>query len=269
MKTEFKHNIKFIEPLDEEAQIALKKHYLESLLEAPDGMWESFRNNGQNIGFCIEDQIVGYGTLNENNQLINFYVLKRLQNRAVEILRKFIARKRITQGFVSTVNPIYLSTALKALKKKKTHTFLFRELNDTDLQTRNEAVKVAYKEDIDDLVGFYSQSIGAPRDWLLEYTKGLIKKKALFYIGNKDSIIGVFEVRKNNQNSAFADIGMVVLPDFRRMGYGTFLLNEAKKMSIDLGLQPICSCEKSNSGSLKSIRKVGFVSNHEIIEAVF
>ena len=269
MKTEFKHNIKYIEPLGKEALETLKKQYLGSLVEVPDGMWESFRNHGLHIGFGIEDQILGYGTLNENNQLINFFVIPEFQNSAVGILSKLLTRKKISKGFVSTVNPVYLATSQKVLKKKKDHTFLFRELNHVDLPTKNEIVKEAYKEDIDDLVGFYNQSIGAPRDWLLGYTKGLIEKRALFYISDKDVILGVFEVRKNNQNNAYADIGMVVSPEFRRMGYGTFLLNEAKKMAVKRGLQPICSCEKSNSGSLKSIQKVGFTSNHKIIEASF
>lgn len=62
---------------------------------------------------------------------------------------------------------------------------------------------------------------------------------------------------------------MIVSPDYRREGYGTYLLSRAKAIALEWGKIPICSCEKGNVGSLKSIHNSGFISMHQFLSITF
>jgi predicted acetyltransferase len=76
-------------------------------------------------------------------------------------------------------------------------------------------------------------------------------------------------VRNSDTDDSIADIGMIVSPLYRKSGYGTFLLGKAKEIAIRIGKTPICSCEKDNLGSLKSIQKNGFRSIHQLLSVEF
>jgi len=109
----------------------------------------------------------------------------------------------------------------------------------------------------------------APKEWLVGYIGGLIEKGEIFSLKDGNEIIGTCEVRKSITAPKYADIGMVVSPDYRRKGYGTYLLNKAKTLALEWGRTPICSCEKNNVGSIKSINNCGFVSMYQLLSIVF
>ena len=96
-----------------------------------------------------------------------------------------------------------------------------------------------------------------------------MKKGEIFSLEDGDEIIGTCEVRKSITAPEFADIGMVVSPAYRRKGYGTYLLNRAKTIALEWGKTPICSCEKDNIGSVKSIHNCGFVSKYQLLSIDF
>lgn len=61
------------------------------------------------------------------------------------------------------------------------------------------------------------------------------------------------------------DIGMMVAPNFRRKGLGTYIVNEiATKVERD-GLRPICGCGASNVASRATLEKAGFLSEHQLL----
>jgi predicted acetyltransferase len=111
--------------------------------------------------------------------------------------------------------------------------------------------------------------MGAPKGWLQGYLGGLVEKGEVFFLEQGDNIVGTCEVRKSTSAPAFADIGMAVSPDFRRQGYGTYMLNKAKAIAVEWGRHPICSCEKENVGSFKSISNCGFASKFQLLSITF
>ena len=82
-------------------------------------------------------------------------------------------------------------------------------------------------------------------------------------------ILGACEVRKSAVQPEVADLGMVVSVNHRRKGVGTYLLGQAKRISREWDRKPICSCEKENAGSLKSILNNGFRSVHQMLVMEF
>lgn len=67
------------------------------------------------------------------------------------------------------------------------------------------------------------------------------------------------------KDSDAVDIGMMVAPNFRRKGLGTYIVSEiADRVEID-GLRPICGCGASNVASRATLEKAGFVSEHQLL----
>ena len=61
------------------------------------------------------------------------------------------------------------------------------------------------------------------------------------------------------------DIGMVVAPDFRRRGYGAFIIAQLKFDLLSKGLRPICGCAIDNVGSQRAILNAGFAPDHRLL----
>ena len=61
------------------------------------------------------------------------------------------------------------------------------------------------------------------------------------------------------------DIGMLVAPNMRRKGLGTFIICELANMLEQRGMRAICGCGVSNIASRKTLENAGFVSNHQLL----
>ena len=247
----------------------LKKEWLSSLTSPQDGMWASFRNSALHWGIVGNDKMVGYASVGEGNQLLQFYLSPKHLSNGEAIFKDFIDQMNITTGMVGTNNPNYLSIALNFVKTLEVNTCLFRDSYAVTIAEKEGTLKACQEEDLERIVNFCHISLGAPTAWLTAYLGGLIEKGELFSFEDGENIIGTCEVRKSTTTPEFADIGMVVSPDYRRKGYGTYLLHRAKKIALDWGKTPICSCEKDNIGSLKSIHNCGFVSRYQLIAIAF
>lgn len=258
---------KKIADINELAQ--LKKEWLESLTSPQDDFWEHLRSNGIHWGITYLDKLIGYACVNRRNQLLQFYISPEYLPVGETIFKKFLELQNIEKGIVGTNNPIYLSLALHLVKELEINTYLFRKYHDVLIEKKEGNFKQCEIGDIDRLVDFQHYSTEADKDWATEYLGNLIEKKEVFILEQDAEIIGLCEVRKRTTAPAYADIGMVVSPDYRRKGYGTYLLNRAKEIAIERKKKPICSCDKNNIGSFKSITNCGFVSTHQLVEIVF
>jgi predicted acetyltransferase len=264
-----KRNHRFYKITDVDELTILKKEWLDSLISPQDGMWESFRNNVLDWGIECDNKMIGYASIGEGNQLLQFYISPKYLLKGEVIFKEFIDTLKIKTGIVGTNNLVYLSIALNFVKELNVNTYLFRNNYEVNIDEKEGTLKEAQEGDIEKIVNFCHYSTGAPKEWLTNYIGELIEKKELFFLKNRDEIIGTCEIRKSTTAPEFADIGMIVSPDFRRKGYGTYLLNKAKTIALEWGKTPICSCEKENVGSLKSITNCGFVSKYQLISIVF
>ena len=247
----------------------LKKEWLSSLTGPQDGMWETFRDNAVTIEIKDADHRIGYGCIGDENQLIQFFITHRYLNQGTKIFQQLKEELKVVKGIVGTNNPIYLSNALHFTKQLDIHTYLFEHFSDPIINEKKGSFKNCTSEDLLRMVDWYHASLGASVEWLHGYLNGLIEKGEVFSFERDGKIIGACEVRRSNSSLYYADIGMIVSPDFRKKGYGTFLLNQAKSIAIKWGRTPICSCEKKNIGSFRSIQNCGFASKYQLLAIDF
>lgn len=247
----------------------LKQEWLQTLHSAQDGMWETFRDQAELWAIKDQQTIIGYACLDEDHQLIQFYLSPLYHARGAAIFQEFIQTFEIETGIVGTNNPVFSSMAFNFVKSIRVHTYLFRDNLVVTIPEKDGLLHQGQAADLNKIVAFYIHSIGAPEDWLNNYVGNRIQAGEIFYFENDNSIIGVCEVRKSPTNPTVADIGMAISTKFRKQGYGTYLLHQAKSIAQELGKKPICSCEKENLGSFKSITNSGFISLSQLLEIDF
>lgn len=259
----------FIENPNSDELAILKREWRESLISPQDGMWETFRERATNWGVFHKERLIGYTSIGADNELLQFYLSPKYLLKSESIFEDFIKKMNIKNGIVGTNNLCYLSVALNFVKELSIGTYLFRDHYEVDIEEKEGIIKECQEKDIDRIVNMYHHSMGAPKDWLSSYIGGLIKRREIFFLEDKGTVIGTCEVRKSITSPEFADIGMVVSPEYRNQGYGTYLLDTAKRKAIESGRTPICSCEKSNIGSIKSIHNCGFTSKYQLLSISF
>lgn len=247
----------------------LKSEWRKTLISPQDGMWETLTDLAEHWEVRDKDQSIGYVCVDMDNQLLQFYVRPNWLKEGNLIFQEFIQQKDIKKALIGTNNPVCLSIAMHFQKSLQVHTYLFTDFFAVHLEEGVGILKVVKEEDLINLVDFYHKSTGGPKDWLTRYLSNLMKKGEVFMLENEAEILGTCEVRKSTTNPKVADIGMIVSPTHRKKGLGTFLLGKAKAIAIQWEKTPICSCEKDNIGSLKSIQNNGFRSIHQMLSIEF
>lgn len=66
-------------------------------------------------------------------------------------------------------------------------------------------------------------------------------------------------------NRPYCDIYMEIKENFRRQGFGAFLVQELKRMAYNLGCIPCARCNPNNTASYKTLGKAGFVPYAQVL----
>lgn len=243
----------------------LKMEWRKSLTAVQDGMWETLTEYGNHWALKDKSQLIGYASVDDGNRLLQFFVLPNWMHESLLVFQQFIQQEDIKEGLIGTNNPICLSVALHFQKSVEVNTYLFTDFLKVNITEQEGELKMAVGNDLKRLIDFCHISMGGPKDWLKGYLGNLIEKKEVFLLEKEGEILGTCEVRISESEPSIADVGMIVSPNHRRKGIGTYLLGTAKKIALQWHKTPICSCEKDNIGSIKSIQKNGFRTVHQML----
>lgn len=263
------NSFNFNKSLDIENLAPLIQAWKKSLLAPEDGMWEVLTGYAQHWEINTGDELIGYACVDDEERLLQFYLVPFWIQDGAEILQQFLKHANVQKGLIGTNNPIALSIAMQMQKSVVVDTCLFTDHLSVEIPQIEGVFRPFEKENIERLIGFYHQSMDGPEDWLRGYLGDLLEKGEVFVLERENEILGACEVRKSASQTEVADIGMVVSPAHRRKGLGTFLLGKAKEVALSWDRKPICSCEKDNIGSLKSIQNNGFRSIHQMLLLAF
>lgn len=94
---------------------------------------------------------------------------------------------------------------------------------------------------------------------------GLIETDKLWTVRVDGEIAGCGVVNQFIEGHDAVDVGMMVAPDYRRKGLGTYIVSEIANKIEREGLRPICGCGASNAASKATLEKAGFVSDHQLL----
>ncbi len=78
---------------------------------------------------------------------------------------------------------------------------------------------------------------------------------------------GIFQRTLANRNGF--DIGMLVLPEYRRREFGTAIISDLAEHCRVNGYRPTCGCDINNLASKRALERAGFISKHLMLEIEF
>jgi predicted acetyltransferase len=245
-------------------------------LHAPfDSMWDEIAGTAAQWKVIHENQAIGFYVIDDANALLNFFLVEAYLPALEDIFARVISKHKIKSGILSTNAPVFVSACADFAGTIAPHSYLFQDYQKCVVPAPvlangvQPTLKLAQTTDYQAAVDFGVVAIEADRTWLEGYYALRIERQELYLWQTNEEIIGACEARKSDTQAGIGDIGMVVGISYRRQGVGAYLLNQAKEICYQQGLTPICSCEKDNVGSRKSIYKAGFVSKHRIVSVGF
>lgn len=259
----------FAKASDSQDLSQLKRSARQSFVAPQDGMWEILTEAAQDWEIKAGQELIGYASVDDEKRLLQFYLTPLWLQDGAEILQQFIQQTQITQALIGTHNPICLSIAMHVQQSVKVDTCLFTDYLEVETPEKKGIFRSYGTDDPEKLIDFYHKSIDAPKEWLRGYLGGHLAKGEIFILEEGEEIVGACEVRKSDSQKHIADLGMVVSANHRKKGLGTYLLGKAKEVAKSWDREPICSCEKDNIGSLKSIQNNGFRSIHQMLLLTF
>lgn len=237
-----------------------------SLTAPQDDMWETFTDDyATKWGIVKDDELIGYASVNEENRLLQFYVIHKWMDKGNQIFEQFIFVQKITEAIVGTNNPYYLSIAMHYQKAISIHYYQFQHFIETKLDEKEGVIRLGKLDELEKFVEFCHVATGGPKEWLSGYLSTWIERRGYFVFENEGEILGTMEVRKSKTVPNIAHLGMIVSPNHRKKGLGTFLLGKAKEIALDWNMKPVCGCDYDNVGSIKSINNNGFRSINQML----
>lgn len=163
-------------------------------------------------------------------------------------------------------------------------------MEELELRSLTEADEAAHTEFIKEMIEADGRIIPSSaeikstdpsfKDWLerkenesrgVGLTEGKVPATLLFlFRQGEDKILGAVHIRHRlNEKLLFmgGNIGYGIAPSERQKGYANFILSNALKFCIKLGLEKaLVTCDKDNIGSAKTIQKNGGILENEIVE---
>ena len=266
--------IQIREKSDTENWENIRKSFYDSLTSPIDGMWdELIHDHGQLWGIYDDDQIIGYCSKDHEGRIINFFLIKNFSHLKTDLFKRALYMLEANQAIVSTNNPDFLVVSLDKSKKMAVHSYLFENENAVVLTKPTDIEELelesATKQDIPNLITYCSENTGGDPNWLETYLKRLVDRDEIRLLKKDGEIIGYCEIRNSLSQPSTTDVGAIVDNAFRKKGIGSWLIAQAKEISLKQNNNPICSCEQANIGSKKMIENAGFISNNMILKISF
>ncbi|MEC6823557.1 GNAT family N-acetyltransferase [Photobacterium piscicola] len=254
-----------------------KEHYFAQTTAPLDGMWHlGFVPISQHFGFYENDSLVGYCCINSEGYLLQYYLSPVAKISPSELFLSITQKNNhiigsITGAFVSTAEPHFLSLCLDNAASVIVHSLMYCGTQHKAFQRSSDVtLTIATTEQLDIFIDFAVMAIGAPKEWLTGYFKGLISRQELFGYWKNNQLIASGECRKFDQyQSGYADLGIIVHSNFRGKGIATEVIRSLVSIAEKQSLIPMCSTEIDNIGAQKAISAAGLVTKHRITQIQF
>jgi GNAT superfamily N-acetyltransferase len=241
--------------------------YLAGLVAPMDDMWIAFADMATPWALEVGDELAGSCCVDDEKQLLRFYVQPRFRHRSTDLLRLALEELGVARMIVATVDPGYLSPALDLATSVEPHALLFAHVAEPEVPGLDDLVP-AELNDHARIVDFQEAAIGAPRAFLEGYVRERLDRRELLLHRDGSRIVCTGELRRDRQQPDVAQLGLIVHAGERGKGVGSRLMTSLVALGREEGLTPWCSTEVTNVGARRAIERAGFRADHRILRVV-
>ena len=241
-----------------------RAEYLAQLVAPMDDMWAAFADMAAPHALMVGEEVVGSCCVDDERQLLRFFVLPRFSHRAEELLRLALHELEVQRMVVSTVDPGYLAPALDMANDFEVHALLYNHV-ERPTSPGLDGLVIGQAGDEGRIVDFEEAAIGAPRSFLEYYVHDKLERQELLLYEEDARLVCVGELRRDDQQPAIAQLGFVVSEENRGRGIGSRMMTSLVARSGREGLAPHCSTEVTNVGARRALERAGFRATHRLL----
>jgi GNAT superfamily N-acetyltransferase len=204
---------------------------------------DSFLTRGLADPYLLEvnGRLAGYAAVSNRypqGRLMEFYTLPALRAFALPMCREVLAVSQATQMEAQTNMRLMLLLLYDCATNITAENVLFEDAFTTQLDCPDGLFRRASPEDT-----MFPHQLEPAGDWLLE-VKGTVVATGGFL---------------SHYNPPYGDVYMEVAESARRQGYGSYLVQEIKRVCYEAGKKPAARCDPSNIASRRTLEKAGFL----------
>lgn len=191
----------------------------------------------------VESRVGGYGAvLNkyDKGRLMEFYTLPHMRSMALPMFRELLTTSQATHIEAQTNNPLMLLMLYDCATNITSESILFHDGFPTHLACPSGVFRRATPEDAGSIFTHQHEPVG---DWVVE-ANGAVAATGGFLC---------------HYNPPYGDIFMEVAERARRQGFGSYLVQELKRVCYEAGKKPAARCNPANAGSRRTLEKAGFL----------
>lgn len=203
-------------------------------------------------GWCQEywllrdGERVGYGSVvlggpwKDKPTLFEFYVLPQRRGEIFALFETLLAATGVRLLHGQSNDPLFMPMLLTYAKEVTVEAILYDDRLTTALAPLGCTFRAVTPEDAARSTPGRKIEEG---EWLIEFEGQIAATGGILY----------------HYNRPYGDIYMGVAEPFRRRGFGSYLVQELKRVCYSLGNRPAARCNVTNVASRRTLQKAGFV----------
>ncbi len=191
----------------------------------------------------VDGRLAGYGTVGtryNTGHVLEYYVVPPLRRHALPIFRELLAVSQATHIQAQTNLPLMLLMLYDCAQHITSEAILFQNAAESHLECPEGMFRRATAADQPLIFPHTQEPVG---EWVIETESGIVATGGYL----------------THYNPPYADIFMEVSPTVRRQGYGSFLVQELKRVCYEAGKKPTARCSPDNLASRRTLEKAGFL----------
>ncbi len=245
------------------AQIGVTPVPLEAILELREAyrgemgcqiVHDSWHERGFTRSFllALDGETVGYGSVGgapgePRTTLKEFYVLPSARRLALPLFRRLVGASAAERVEAQTNDLLLTLMLFDCAVELESETILFSDAGTTALEPPPGVILRALTET--DRADVFAHTLEPVGDWGLECDGALRATGGLFF----------------HYNPPFGDVYMEVEGSYRRRGFGSYLVQELKRICYEMGKVPAARCQADNVGSRRALERAGMLPCARIV----
>ena len=185
----------------------------------------------------LDGRMAGYGAVwnkYEIGRVMEFYLLPHLRGKAMPLFRALLDTSQATSIEAQTNMPMMLTMLYDCAKEITVENVIFEDGFTTSLDCPGAVFRRAEPQD-------RRPDPGA--EWVIEADGAVVASGGFLC----------------HYNPPYGDIYMEVVEDRRRHGYGSYLVQELKRVCREAGRKPAARCNPTNLASRLTLQKAGLL----------
>jgi GNAT superfamily N-acetyltransferase len=209
---------------------------------------------------------IGYVILSSEGCLLEYYVGPEYINQVDLIFGEIIRRFSIKRALCKSFDAVLLSCCFSYHKSSRAIGVLFREYIERphDSPVAGVTIRRAVPADEIAIVDTNEEVFDHPTE-VMKY----IQAKQIFLFENNAAMIGFGIYSQVIPGRPDRDIGMLVVPAFRKRGFGQFILHHLIRFCHDNNWRVSAGCAIENTASRRCLEKTGFIGRYRLLEFTF